>query len=174
MGLFLTISAVFNVDTLILEAYNHLPLLVDILAWRATSTRTRKVGSEVVSSRFTRIVKPFVRIHVPEFCHAMHATRAMITGSCARQMLSGDNSRINNLNIMVTNGGFDSFRTLIEDTLLYEWVDRTAKPHYAFDNSAQRFATFKFQDLVITVTEAKIDGLFKAILCSPPLQICCL
>ncbi|KAG2336262.1 hypothetical protein BDR05DRAFT_1006033 [Suillus weaverae] len=167
MGLYLTASAVLNVDALVLEVYNHLPLLIDVLAWMPTNTRTRKVGSEMVSARFARIVKLFVRMYIPELCHTMHVTRAIITGSCARQMLSGDDSHINNLNIIVTNGGFDLFRTLIENTLLYEWVDRTAKPHYAFNSSAQRFTKFKFQDLFITISKAKIDGLFKVVLCSP-------
>ncbi|KAG2746860.1 hypothetical protein P692DRAFT_201806857 [Suillus brevipes Sb2] len=80
----------------------------------------------------------------------MHVTRAMIKGSCIWQMLSGDNSCVDNLNIIMTNGWFDLFCTLIEDTLHYE-----------------RFPTFKFQDLFITVTKVKIDGLFKVILCSP-------
>ncbi|KAG1849528.1 hypothetical protein F4604DRAFT_1687413 [Suillus subluteus] len=105
IGLYLTAFEVLNVDTLVLEVYNHLPLLVDVLAWRATNSRTRKVGSEVVSARFARIVKPFVRM--------------------------------------------------------------TAKPHNAFNSSAQWFARFKFRDLFITITEAKIDGLFKVVLCSP-------
>lgn len=142
--MYLTISAVLIVDTLVLEVYNHLPLLVNILAWRAINIHTCKVSSEVVSSQSTRIVKLFVQIHVPEFCHTMHVTKTMIMGSCVWQMLSEDNSCITNLNIIIINRGFDSFCTLIKDTLLYEWVDRTAKPHYTFDSFAQQFVTFKF------------------------------
>ncbi|KAG2149785.1 hypothetical protein BD769DRAFT_1381530 [Suillus cothurnatus] len=149
---------VLNFDTLILEVYNHLPLLVDILAWRATNSRTCKVGSEVVSARF---------MYMPELCHVMHVTRAVITGSCAWQMLNGDDTPANNLNLIVTNGGFDAFCFLIQDTLLYEWVEQTSKPHYTFNNSAERFARFKFKHLFITVTEAKVDGLFKVVLCAP-------
>ncbi|KAG2039384.1 hypothetical protein BDR03DRAFT_1009017 [Suillus americanus] len=160
-------GAFLNVDSLVLEVYKHLPLLIDVLAWRATNTRTHKVGSEVVSTWLARIVKPFVQMYIPELCHTMHVTRAIITGSCTRQMLSGDDSPVDNLNIVVTNGGFDLFHTLIENTLLYEWVHRSTKPHYVFDSSAQRFARFKFRDLYITIMEAKIDGLFKVVLCSP-------
>ncbi|KAG2145931.1 hypothetical protein DEU56DRAFT_910218 [Suillus clintonianus] len=151
--------------TLIREVYGYLHFLPDILAWRDTSSHTRTVGTPFISARFSCIVQPFFRRHVRELTHVMHITNAVITGSCTMKMLTGGEGYMNNINFVIAHGTLDVFQAFIQDKLIYRWA--TTKPHYAFQSAVTSYTVYRRGELFITVSEAKIDGMFSVIASSP-------
>ncbi|KAG1877000.1 hypothetical protein C8R48DRAFT_669001 [Suillus tomentosus] len=144
--------------------YIYLPLLGDLLVLRGMNNIARQVGTKIVIERFGHILEPFVHGHVAALRHAMHTNIAVITGSCAMAMMTGEVPLTNNLNSLVVHGGSNCFHTFIIETLQYRRVQHNRSPNYAFDGMCTSFAIFRQGNKYITVSEAGVEGLFKLVL----------
>jgi hypothetical protein len=122
--------------------YEHLPLLSDLLAFRATCSDSRHVGMSVVSRCFDSIVGLFVLGRVAELRHVMHVSLAVITGSCALDMLTGEPTMSNNLNFIVPHGFSEVLYTFLQESLTYRRVNRNRPPHYAYKGVIHGYAMF--------------------------------
>ncbi|KAG1883970.1 hypothetical protein F4604DRAFT_1979622 [Suillus subluteus] len=163
--MYLPVHSFLHEAALVHEVFSYLDFLPDILAWRATSTHTRSVGSAVLYARFSCIIQPFVHCHVRALAHVMHVTHAVITGSCAMRMLTGKDTTTNNINFVIGQGTLDVFQSFIQDKLFYHWT--TTKPHYAFQCALASFTVYRRDKLFITVSEARYGGVFDVIASSP-------
>ncbi|KAG1849522.1 hypothetical protein F4604DRAFT_93298 [Suillus subluteus] len=163
--MYLPVHSFLHEAALVREVFSYLDFLPDILAWRATSTHTRSVGSAVLYACFSRIIQPFVHRHVRALAHVMHVTHAVITGSCAMRMLTGKDTATNNINFVIGKGTLDVFQSFIQDKLFYRWT--TTKPHYAFQRALASFTVYRRDKLFITVSEARYGGVFDVIASSP-------
>lgn len=158
---------VFRIRALVQIVYEHLPLLSDLLAFRATCCDSRHVGTSIVSRRFDSIVGPFVLGRVAELRHVMHVSLAVITGSCALDMLTGEPTMPDNLNFIVPHGSSEALYTFLQESLIYRRVNRNRPPHYAYKGAIHGYAMFRQGHHTITVSEATPEGVFKLITASP-------
>ncbi|KAG1841609.1 hypothetical protein C8R48DRAFT_781319 [Suillus tomentosus] len=161
------IDPALSTPSLVQEIYGYLPLLTDILAWRSSSRFTRSIGQSIAAQRFTRIIHPFVGNHAAELRYLMYTWGAVITGSCALQMLTGGDDAPNNLNIVCPSGSFDVLQGFILDSLSYRRVDAVTRSNYAFRAVARAFAKYRRGPLRITLCEAISDDIFDVITSSP-------
>jgi hypothetical protein len=97
----------------------------------------------------------------------MHTWRAVITGSCALQMLTGGDLKSNNLNIIFPAGSLEVLEEFIVVSLKYRRVDAVTRPNYAFRAVVQSFAKYRRGRLRITLSEAVSDNIFDMITSSP-------
>ncbi|KAG2107460.1 uncharacterized protein F5147DRAFT_653322 [Suillus discolor] len=137
--------------SLLQTVYDHLPLLTDLLALRATSLNCRHVGTPIITQRFDRIVGPL----------------AVITGSCALDMLTGEPSVRTNINFIVPYGRSTVLYTFILESLKYHRVTPNRRAHVSFESTIHTFARFQQGYNTITVTEATPRGIFKVLMASP-------
>ncbi|KAG1906520.1 uncharacterized protein F5891DRAFT_1181933 [Suillus fuscotomentosus] len=161
------IDPALSTPSLVQEIYGYLPLLTDILAWRSSSRFTRSIGQSIAAQRFTRIIHPFVGNHAAELRYLMYTWGAVITGSCALQMLTGGDDAPNNLNIVCPSGSFDVLQGFILDSLSYRRVDAVTRSNYAFRAVVRAFAKYQRGPLRITLCEAISDDIFDIITSSP-------
>jgi hypothetical protein len=160
-------SSVLTMPWLVQEVYAYLPMLRDVLAWQYCSQWTRQVGQSFVTDRFTRIVGPFIGDNIPQLCFLMHVWGAVITGSCALEMLTGQHHLTDNLNIIVLKGSFDILHKFIQETLCY-WCSETATHlHDAFCLVVQTFAKYHRGGICITLSESFTEHIFDVITNSP-------
>ncbi|KAG1874162.1 hypothetical protein C8R48DRAFT_669762 [Suillus tomentosus] len=160
-------STFFLNRSLLQMVYDYLPLLTDLLALRATSLNCRHVGTPIITQRFDRIIGPLVCQKVAELRHVMHASQAVITGSCALDMLTGESSVRRNINFIVPYGCSKILYAFILESLKYRRVTQNRRAHISFESSIQFFAKFQQAYNTITVTEATPQGIFKVLMTSP-------
>jgi hypothetical protein len=146
--------------------YEHLPLLSDVLALRNTCHSVRDIGSSILSKRFDDMVEPYVGTHLTQLRYLMHGTHAVIVGSCAMQMLLGNDVVTRDLNILVAHGGRVAMHSFIAHTLHYQRV-YNVHINYIYKDCTSNFDKYQCGECIITLTEAAEDGLFKVILSSP-------
>lgn len=149
------------------EVYRHLPMLKDVLAWQYSSRWTLSVGRAVVADRFTRIVRPFFGDRIPALRSLMHDWGAVITGSCALDMLTGQNRATNDLNLVVPHGGFDIMDDFIVRSEKFERDNKASRPHQAFRSVVETFARYRSTGVRITLSEAMSEDIFEVITSSP-------
>jgi hypothetical protein len=97
----------------------------------------------------------------------MHDWGAVITGSCALEMLTGQHHPTNNLNIIVPHGGFDVVEDFILQSQCYKCVHTVSQPHQAFSFMVQTFAKYQSGALHITLSEAMSEDIYDVITSSP-------
>jgi hypothetical protein len=92
---------------------------------------------------FSQIIHPFVGNYMAKFLYLMHTWRAVITGSCALQMLTGGDLISNNLNVIFPMGSLEVLEEFIVVSLKYQQVDTVTQPNYAFRAVVQSFAKYQ-------------------------------
>ncbi|KAG1788648.1 uncharacterized protein HD556DRAFT_1538591 [Suillus plorans] len=88
-------------------------------------------------------------------------------GSCARQMLTGQGATPNDLNLITPLGSAEILYASLVGDLRYERFEACARPNYAFAKEVKSFARFRKGEMVITISEAAGDNLFKVVVSSP-------
>jgi hypothetical protein len=142
-------------------------MLKDVLAWQCSSHWMLPVGHSVVMYHFTSIICLFIGDRIPALCSVMHDWGAVITGSCALEMLTGQHHPTNNLNIIVPHGGFDVVEDFILQSQRYKYVNTVSQPHQAFSLVVQTFAKYRSGALRITLSEAVSEDIYDVITSSP-------
>lgn len=97
----------------------------------------------------------------------MHVSRAVITGSCALDMLTGEPTVRTNINFIVPYGCSTGLYAFILETLKYRRVTTNRRAHVSFESTIHTFARFQQAYNTITVTEATPQGIFKVLMASP-------
>ncbi|KAG2741940.1 hypothetical protein P692DRAFT_20879610 [Suillus brevipes Sb2] len=161
------VATTLRTRSLVQDIYEYLPMLSDLLAWSSTSRWTRPVGQSIATQRFTRIIHPFVGDYTAEARYLMHSWGAVITGSCALQMLTGGRDTSKNLNIVVPMGSFDVLQQFILSTLSYRCVEAVTHSNYAFCAVVRSFGKYRCGRLQITLCEALADHIYDVITSSP-------
>jgi hypothetical protein len=142
-------------------------MLSDILAWSSTSRWTHPVGQSIAMRCFMQIIHPFIGDYTAELRHMMYSWGAVITGSCALQMLTGGHDTSRNLNLVVPMGSFEVLEKFIMNTLNYRHVEAVTNSNYAFCAVVQSFGKYRHGRLQITLCEALADDVFDVITSSP-------
>jgi hypothetical protein len=142
-------------------------MLKDVLAWQCSSHWMLPVGRSVMMHCFTSIICLFIGDRIPALCSVMHDWGAVITGSCALEMLTGQHCPTNNLNIIVPHGGFDVVEDFILQSQHYKCINTVSQPHQAFSLVVQIFAKYRSGALHITLSEAMSEDIYNVITSLP-------
>jgi hypothetical protein len=97
----------------------------------------------------------------------MHVSLAVITGSCAMDMLTGELTLTNNLNFIVPHGSSEVLYAFLQESLIYRCVNWNQPPHDAYKGIIHGYAMFRRGHRTITVSEATPEGVFKLVTASP-------
>ncbi|KAG1764934.1 hypothetical protein EDD22DRAFT_845635 [Suillus occidentalis] len=145
----------------------YLDRMPDLVACLGSGGDMHEVGAAMASRRFNSIVKPFVGAHLAEMHHLLHITSSLITGSCARCMLTSNSMPPKDLNVITGNGSAEVLYSFLVSDLRYERIDHGTGPHHAFAKEVKSFTIFRKGLWVVTVSEAKGDNLFAIVASSP-------
>ncbi|KAG2099000.1 uncharacterized protein F5147DRAFT_777522 [Suillus discolor] len=145
----------------------HLECLPDLLTCLGTGYDMRELGSALGARWFESIVQSFFGAHFAEMRHLLHVTSTLITGSCARQMLTGQGATPNDLNLITPLGSAEILYASLVGDLQYERFEVCARPNYAFTKVVKGFTRFRKGEMIITISEAEGDNLFKVVVSSP-------
>ncbi|KAG2096028.1 hypothetical protein BD769DRAFT_1678168 [Suillus cothurnatus] len=148
------------------NVFNHIELLPDIICLSATNRALQAAGIKTMRHRWESILRPFIGGHMFEFSHIMQLCKIVITGSCTMAMLVGEYVTPNNLNLVTPRGNREALYSFLLDDLRYHRVQHNMLPHRAFKGTIRSFAKFRWEDRVITVSEATVDGPFDVIVSS--------
>ncbi|KAG1876934.1 hypothetical protein C8R48DRAFT_668952 [Suillus tomentosus] len=144
----------------------NLDSLPDLLACLGSSEDVHDMGTAMAVRRFDQIVNPFFGAHFAEMRHLLHITSTLITGSCARRMLTGQGAMPKDLNLVTGSGSAEVLYSFLTGDLRYK-RHNFVHVNYAFAEKVKTFATFRKGPWVVTVSEAKGDDLFEVVASSP-------
>lgn len=82
-------------------------------------------------------------------------------------MLTGQEATPNDLNLITPLGSAESLYSSLVGDLHYERFGVCTHPNYAFAKEVKSFTRFRKGEMVITISEAAGDNLFKVVVSSP-------
>lgn len=125
--------------------------ITDLQAVRLTCRRLRATAAAVLRRRFRFLLDPFVQSHFNLFIRTLRHSGAVITGSVARAMITGQSGIAPlNLNIIVPYHSFQLFHAFIKYELGYASISRTSHP--AIAHAAYRFRKYVCNHRMITLS----------------------
>lgn len=157
------ITANYDIAATILEAL----MIFDLRNVSRTCRMLRRLVKNVVQRRLTHILGPFIGDMQGPFMRFLREQRGVITGSCAKSMVTGMHEHTaRDLNIVVPHGGFNLLHSMLQDTLGFTPISEVAHP--ALAPHIGRFHIYKAKDRIITMAEPqKQDSVLHIILNAP-------
>ncbi|KAG1876932.1 hypothetical protein C8R48DRAFT_668950 [Suillus tomentosus] len=141
-----------DITTAILERLS----LPDLTKMGQTCRRLRDIATDVARRRFGHIIIPFTGHNYDTFLSVLRRTRTVITGSCARKMLTGEvDARARDLNLVAPATGFNDLHKFITGVLRLPCVSKRCHP--GMREIVGRFRKYALPTRVITVSTAKVD-----------------
>lgn len=143
--------------------------LRDLFHVAQTCTSIRAVAFYIVNKRQQEILKPYMQseqVHA-KFLLTLGATRGVIVGSCALNMLLGTPYYpTNDLNIIVPRGGFQDMSQFIVDHLMF--TTGSSISHRVMNTLIHKFTQYSYLDAHITLTESSDEANVMRIIVNSP------
>ncbi|KAG2074193.1 hypothetical protein BDR04DRAFT_196834 [Suillus decipiens] len=133
---------------------------------RRTCHALRQLAGEVARRRFARLIQLFASTVLPAFIRVQQCHGGVITGPSAHAIVSGDESVIARLNIVVLHTSFQALETFIENTLGYPPMSTVAHPAIAY--VLGRFGQYACNQRIITLSVSHVrQSVLQVILNAP-------